>query len=79
MQFFSFSIILKNNEILYEEIIRKGYCVRKQDLAINGNDLISLGMKPGKELGEELDRLFAHVLAVPEHNTKEKLLQLAHK
>ena len=70
---------IEDYRTLYEEIIRKGYCVRKQDLAINGNDLISLGMKPGKELGEELDRLFAHVLAVPEHNTKEKLLQLAHK
>lgn len=64
---------------LYEEILEKGWCVRKQDMAINGKDLIALGMAPGKELGEELDRLFTHVLAVPEHNTKEKLLQLAHK
>lgn len=64
---------------LYQDILQKGHCVRKQDLAINGKDLIALGMSPGKELGEELDRLFDHVIAVPEHNTKEKLLQLAHK
>ena len=43
---------------------------------MNGNDLIGLGMEPGKGLGDTLGRLLDHVLEFPEDNTREKLLNL---
>ena len=51
-------------------------CLQIKDLAINGKDLIELGMKPGKELGEILQYLLEQVLEEPEWNTREQLLKL---
>lgn len=65
-------------EALCRKIIKEGQCVQKKDLAINGRDLIAMGMQPGKELGAVLDRLFERVLEDPELNTRERLLALAH-
>lgn len=56
----------------------QGQCMRKCDLAVNGSDLIALGMKPGPELGAVLDALFERVLDEPKLNTRENLLALAH-
>ena len=64
---------------VYEEICEKAQCVQKKDLAINGKDLIAMGMKPGKELGNVLEALFQQVLDEPELNQKEKLEELAHR
>jgi tRNA nucleotidyltransferase (CCA-adding enzyme) len=63
----------------YRRILEAGQCFKKSDLAINGRDLIELGIPQGKQLGEVLDRLFEQVLDQPELNTREKLLELAHK
>ena len=63
----------------YEQILEKNQCVSLKNLAINGKDLIDLGMKPGKELGEVLQRLFELVLENPQENTRENLLEKAHK
>ena len=51
-------------------------CVSIKDLAVSGRDLIQAGMKPGKEIGETLDRFLDIVLEDPEKNTKEYLLSL---
>ena len=53
--------------------------MQKKDMAINGKDLIAMGMKPGKDLGNVLEQLFQQVLDQPELNQKEKLIELAHK
>ena len=53
--------------------------MQKKDMAINGKDLIAMGMKPGKDLGNVLEQLFQLVLEQPELNQKEKLIELAHK
>ena len=45
-----------------------------QDLAVNGNDLIAAGVRPGPDVGEVLQRLLAEVLEDPQRNTKEYLL-----
>ncbi len=45
-----------------------------QDLAVNGNDLIAAGVRPGPDVGEVLQRLLAEVLEDPERNTKGYLL-----
>lgn len=42
-------------------------------LAIDGNDLIALGMREGKAVGEMLKRLQELVLDTPELNTREEL------
>lgn len=47
-----------------------------KDLKINGNDLIQLGIKPGKQIGQILNELFEEVLEAPEINEREKLLEL---
>ena len=50
------------------------------DLAIDGHDLIKeLKLKPGKQMGEILNKLFEMVLEEPQLNTKEKLLIQAKK
>lgn len=67
---------LQEIEDCYQEIIKKGECVSLSTLAINGSDLISEGMKPGKEIGAVLGQLLEHVLDHPEDNTKSKLLSI---
>ena len=52
----------------FEEIQEKGQCVSLKTLAVTGNDLIQLGMKPGKEIGEMLNTLLQLVLDNPEYN-----------
>lgn len=64
---------------MYELILEKEQCVQKKDLAINGKDLIAMGMRPGKELGGILDELFELVLDQPELNQKDKLIEYANK
>ena len=64
-------------ETLWNQIQTENQCVRKKELAVNGKDLITLGMKQGKEIGEMINRLFDRVLEEPELNTKEKLLAIA--
>lgn len=65
-------------EEIYESLVRQQQCMSRKDLAINGRDLIDMGMEPGRGLGATLDELFERVLDEPELNTREKLLGLAH-
>lgn len=64
-------------EKIYEQIMEKRQCLTIRDLAVNGRDLMEIGMKPGKELGEVLNQLLEQVLDNPQLNTKERLLALA--
>ena len=61
-------------EQTYAEIIEKGQCVSLKELAVTGRDLIRVGMKPGKEIGEKLNELLNLVIENPEMNTRETLL-----
>lgn len=63
----------------YEEILEKRQCICLKQLAVNGSDLIAAGMKPGKEIGNVLNSLLELVLDDPAQNTKENLLEQAHK
>jgi len=63
----------------YEEIVKRQECVSLKDLAVSGSDLIAEGMKPGKEIGEILNKLLEMVIENPELNSKEKLLELKDK
>jgi len=46
-------------------------------LAINGNDLIQAGIKPGPQMGQILNSLLEQVLEDPSCNTREQLIPMA--
>ena len=60
---------------VYSKILEAGDCLTLKNLAVNGKDLMEQGMRPGKELGETLQKLFEYVLENPEKNNKEDLLK----
>lgn len=66
-------------EELYREIREKKECLSLKDLAVNGRDLIEKGLRPGRELGEILQRMLRDVLEDPAHNEKEYLLNNLHR
>ena len=59
---------------LRDEIRLSGDCIGLKTLAVTGDDLIRVGMKPGKEVGILLKQFLEMVLEAPEKNTKEYLL-----
>lgn len=62
---------------LYQDILKQRECVSLKTLAVNGKDLIELGIAPGKEIGEMLHRLLEMVIDTPEYNNREYLLSHA--
>ena len=64
--------ILEMREI-YRQILVEEECVTLRQMAVTGRDLMKLGMKPGKELGDMLNELLEMVIDAPERNTKEFL------
>ncbi len=59
-----------------ERAIKNEDCVSTNQLAINGNDLIKMGLPQGKEIGIILNMATEFVLEHPEFNTVEKLREL---
>lgn len=68
---------LEQLKAVYEQIKEEGECFALKDLAVTGQDLIALGMKPGPQIGEMLHKLLELVLEDPEQNKKENLLSVA--
>lgn len=62
-----------------KNILKKNNALSLKNLAINGNDLIELGIEPGKKIGIILQDLFDCILEDPSLNTREKLLEIAKK
>ena len=60
---------------LVETVVSRGDCYSIKDLAINGQDLIKAGVKPGKELGEILKRCLEDVIAEPKLNNYDDLMK----
>ncbi|MBO4863717.1 MAG: CCA tRNA nucleotidyltransferase [Eubacterium sp.] len=60
----------------HDEIMKDGDALSISDLALKGQDLIEMGIKPGPEMGEILRGLLDKVLDDPELNTKERLKEL---
>lgn len=56
-----------------DEVIAGQQCFSMKDLAINGRDLIRLGMKPGPQMGAALNALLEAVIEERVENTKEAL------
>ena len=56
-----------------DEVLSSQQCFSMKDLAVNGRDLIRLGMKPGPQMGEVLNALLEAVIEEKVENTKEAL------
>ncbi len=70
---------IENIEVLrrvYQEIIDEKQCFSLKDMALNGRDLIELGVPKGKEIGNTLNKLLEKVIVDPELNNKDSLSQL---
>jgi tRNA nucleotidyltransferase (CCA-adding enzyme) len=68
---------INNIEKILEEVLQEQECFSLKNLAVNGNDLIEMGYKSGKELGKTLNLLLQMVIDGDCPNDKEKLLQEA--
>jgi tRNA nucleotidyltransferase (CCA-adding enzyme) len=66
--------ILNEVKRLYAQIIDHGDCLNLKHLAVNGSDLVRMGVKPGREVGDILAQMLNDVLDVPSHNDKDYLL-----
>lgn len=74
--------LCKTLDNIYDEIddtIKNGDCISLKTLAINGNDISSLGIKNGKDIGNALKLAFEAVLKEPELNDKRILLEIVKK
>ena len=69
-------LVLDNVEKTYEEVIKKKQCVTMKELAVNGRDLMSVGIESGAFMGTVLKELLEIVLDDPTRNEKEQLLQI---
>lgn len=65
---------VKQFQEYYQKIKDENQCLKLNELAVTGKDLMDMGMSQGKELGEMLKRLLDYVLDHPEYNQKEILL-----
>lgn len=61
----------------YEKVMEERQCVSLKDLAVDGKDLIAMGLKPGPEIGACLQALLEEVLEEPERNERVWLLERA--
>lgn len=62
-----------------EGMIKAGVPIFKEDLAMNGDDLIKLGLKPGPQFKDIISNILGIVVSNPEKNTKEWLSQYVTK
>lgn len=70
---------IDNIGYVLEEVLQDDECFSLKDLAVNGKDLITIGYKPGKEIGEVLNNLLDSVISGEYINEKEKLLEIAER
>lgn len=66
-------------ESLIDEVLKEQECFSLKDMAVNGQDLINIGYKPGRALGAALRGLLDCVIAEEVENNKVELLRLANK
>ena len=62
---------------IYETVLAEGQPYQISHLVVNNRDLIKLGFKAGREMGDTLKVLLGEVIITPELNTREYLLKRA--
>lgn len=70
---------IRNIEKVLEEILKEKECFSMKDLAINGSDLLEMGMEEGKEIGIILNSLLEKVMEGEMENKKEVLVRKVEK
>lgn len=68
--------VYKVSEIL-DWIVEQSECFQLKDLAINGRDLIEIGVPEGKLIGKILNLCLAYVIDGTVDNTREELFKVA--
>ena len=71
---------LENQNRVYElacSIVKEGTALAAKDLMINGDDVVSLGVKPGKAVGEILSGALDAVVSEKIRNDREMLIEYA--
>ena len=63
--------------VVLQEILAENACLNLKDLAVNGKDLMALGIPAGKQLGQCLNQLLEQVLDEQLPNEREPLLRFA--
>lgn len=66
---------ITNIERILNKIISESCCFTLRDLAINGDDLIQLGIPKGKKIGFILNQLLEMVLSEEVENNKDALIE----
>lgn len=69
--------VIAHMEEMYQEILQNNECLKLSDLAIDGKDLMKIGVAPGPLMGRILKELLEQVIEDPSVNTKEQLLAIA--
>lgn len=62
---------------IYKEILAERQPYLVSHLAVNGKDLIRIGFRPGREIGDTLKKLIDEVILNPALNNREYLLKAA--
>ena len=70
-------LMLKKIKEIYKTIKESSQCISLNSLAINGNDLINLGIEQGPRLGKVLNSLLDEVIDNPSLNNKNDLINIA--
>jgi poly(A) polymerase/tRNA nucleotidyltransferase (CCA-adding enzyme) len=60
-----------------DDVLRGSSVLSLKDLAVSGDDLIAVGVKPGKPMGIILHELLETVVDDPNSNNRETLLRVA--
>ena len=58
----------------YQEIVDEEECVTVKDLAVNGRELLAIGIKQGPAIGAIMQKLLHEVVDEPKKNQKNVLL-----
>ena len=69
--------ILEDTIRLFEEILRRKECFSLKQLAVNGRDLIAIGVTDGRQIGGILNKLLNEVIDGRLENDKTVLLNIA--
>lgn len=67
---------VKEMREILDWIIEQEECFQLKDLAINGRDLLNIGIPEGKEIGRILNLCLAYVIDGTVDNTKESLMEV---
>lgn len=70
---------VKEMKEILDWVIKQSECFQLKDLAINGKDLIQIGIPEGKIIGTILNLCLAYVIDGTVDNTKENLLEIVNK